>query len=260
MQHSPAYTFRFAATISVVASIIVATLSVALKDRQEHNRLLDVQKKVIDVAGLIRPGEKLSSDEVVDRYNDAIRPVVIDLSSGADAPEIDATAFDQRRASHDPATSTTAPDNNAGLTRLPNHAVVYHVMNGDDVSGLILPIEGSALWGTVYGFIALSSDLRTIQGITFYEHKETPGLGGEIENLGWRALWEGRRAFDDDWIPQIRVIKGPAGSGDHAPFEVDGLAGATITGRGITNLVQFWLGSHGFGPYLERFRTERANG
>ncbi len=235
MQHSPAYTLRFAATISVVASIIVATLSVALKDRQERNRLLDVQRKVIDVSGLVRV-------------------------AGLVAPEIDVTAFDQRRASHDPATSTTAPDNKAGLTRLPDNAIVYHVMSGDDVSGLILPIEGSGMWGTVYGFIALSSDLRTIQGITFYEHKETPGLGGEIENPGWRALWEGRRAFDDDWIPQIRVIKGPAGSVDDAPFEVDGLAGATITGRGITNLVQFWLGPQGFGPYLERFRTERANG
>ena len=109
----------------------------------------------------------------------------------------------------------------------------------------------------MYGFVALSADLVLIEGLTFYEHGETAGLGGEIDNPPWQALWRDRRAFDDDWVPRVEVIKGAAGPPDQDPYEVDGLAGATITGRGVTNTLHFWLGPDGFGPYLERYRFMR---
>ena len=114
-----------------------------------------------------------------------------------------------------------------------------------------LPIEGKGLWSTLYGFLVLGSDGATIRGITFYQHGETPGLGGEIDNLDWKALWDGRQAFDADGRPVIEVVKGKASG----PTEVDGLSGATLTSRGVTNLVRFWLGDNGFGPYLEQFRA-----
>ena len=106
--------------------------------------------------------------------------------------------------------------------------------------------------------MALEGDLRTIRGLTFYEHKETPGLGGEVDNPRWKALWNGRLAFDDALAPVIQVVKGPAGSVADAPHSVDGLSGATITSRGVTTLLQFWLGPEGFGPYLTRLRAERG--
>ena len=110
----------------------------------------------------------------------------------------------------------------------------------------------------MYGFIALSADLETINGITFYEHGETPGLGGEIDNPLWKASWQGRKAFDEQWTPRIEVIKGTAAPADQAPYQVDGLAGATLTARGVSNTVRFWLGDHAFGPYLARYRQERG--
>ena len=112
------------------------------------------------------------------------------------------------------------------------------------------------LWGTLYGFIAFDPDLKTIRGLTFYEHKETPGLGGEVDNPRWKALWPGRQAFDNAAQTRIEVIRGRAGAPDADPYRVDGLAGATMTSRGGTNMLHFWLGEYGFRPYLERLRTQ----
>jgi Na+-transporting NADH:ubiquinone oxidoreductase subunit C len=108
----------------------------------------------------------------------------------------------------------------------------------------------------LYGFVALRADFDTIHGLTFYKHGETPGLGGEVDNPRWRAKWADRKVFDENFDPAIRVIKGPAGPPEEAPFEVDGLSGATITSNGVTYLMQFWLGEDGFGPYLEKLRSE----
>ena len=133
--------------------------------------------------------------------------------------------------------------------------VVFDIVQDGELKGLILPIEGYGLWGFLYGYLALEPDARTIRGITFYEHGETPGLGGEVDNPRWKALWPGRLAFDDRGKPAITVKKGIAGSVEDDPYQVDGLSGATITSRGVTNLVRFWLGDDGFGPYLDNYRS-----
>ena len=116
------------------------------------------------------------------------------------------------------------------------------------------PIFGKGLWGTLYGYLALRSDLETIQGITFYQHKETPGLGGEVDNPSWKAQWEGVKLFDEEGAPAALVFKGPAPSDN--PFAVDGLSGATITSRGVTNLIRYWASEDGYGPYLRKLADE----
>jgi Na+-transporting NADH:ubiquinone oxidoreductase subunit C len=131
-------------------------------------------------------------------------------------------------------------------------------VTGGAVEMLILPIEGKGLWSTLYGFIALAPDATTIEGITFYEHGETPGLGGEIDNPSWKALWPGRRAFNDRGETAIEVIKGQAGPPAEDPYRVDGLSGATLTGRGVSHLVRFWLSEDGFGPFLDQVRESRG--
>ena len=103
----------------------------------------------------------------------------------------------------------------------------------------------------------LDADTKTIRGLTYYQHTETPGLGGEVDNPRWKALWPGRVAFDENWKPDIKVIKGRVGPPSEAPHQVDGLSGATITSRGVTNMLDFWLGENGFGKYLENFRESR---
>ena len=124
---------------------------------------------------------------------------------------------------------------------------------------VILPIEGKGLWSTLYGYLAVGRDGNTIRGITFYQHGETPGLGGEVDNPKWKALWPGRKAYDAEGHAAIGVIKGQAPGAAEAPHKVDGLSGATITSNGVTKLVRFWLGDGGFGKFLAGFRKgERA--
>jgi Na+-transporting NADH:ubiquinone oxidoreductase subunit C len=249
----------FAAAVCGVCSIFVSVSNVALRERYERNKTIDVQTKVLTLAGLIEEGEDLSGDEISTRFAASIRASVIDMATGTDVTGIDADTFDQRAAASDPETSTPAPENKAKVRRLPNNALVFQVSGaGGELESLILPIQGQGLWSTLYGFIALGSDLNTIRGITFYEHGETPGLGGEVDNPRWKALWPGRKAFNPSGAVAIRVKKGRAGSVEDDPHQVDGLSGATITSRGVSNTLQFWLGEDGFGSYLDRVRAEQG--
>lgn len=256
MQGSVGYNLGFAAAVCLVCAVVVSSAAVVLADRQQRNAALDRQRNVLLAAGLANDDEALDAEAVAAR-SAAVVPVVLTLVTGEAAAGVDPVGFDQRAASIDPARSTAAPDNAAGVLRLPTEALVYEMR---DAAGrldlVVLPVEGLGLWGTLYGFLALEGDLRTVRGLTFYEHKETPGLGGEVDNPRWKARWPGRLAFDDDLNPALAVVKGPAGSVDDAPHDVDGLSGATITSRGVTNLVRFWLGPDGFGPYLGRLRRE----
>ena len=179
----------------------------------------------------------------------------VDLETGREIEGGDTDTYDQQKAKKNPATSRAVDSNPARVKRVPDKAVVYKVLDeSGTVETLILPIEGYGLWGTLYGFLAVEADTSTVVGITYYDHKETPGLGGEVENPRWKNLWPGRKIFDDDWQPAIEVIKGNAGPPSEGPYRVDGLSGATITSRGVTNMIEFWLGPEGFGPYLESLR------
>ncbi len=258
MRYSPAETIRFALLVSVVASVLVAGSAVLLADRQEANRLLHRRARVLEVLGLRAPGERLARAEIERRFASSVRPVAVELASGATVTDFEVAAWDPRRAARDPATSRPAPPNAAGVRRLPDHVLVYHLVRNGEIGAVVLPVEGQGLWSTMYGYLALDADLRTVLGITFYEHAETPGLGAEIDAPRWRALWEGRSVFGPDGEPRIEVVKGPAGPPAVAPFQVDGLAGATLTGRGVTNTLRFWLGPDGFGPYLRRYRETRG--
>lgn len=258
MQHSVRYTVMFAAILCVVCSIFVASAAVLLKDKQEANAVLDRQIKVLDVAGLLADGAKPSPAEVDATFKERIKPVVVELKTGQAASGVDPLTFDQLAARNDPARSIEAPKNPAQVQRIPNHGLVYELTQGDVVKGIILPLEGKGLWSTLYGFLALESDARTVRGITFYQHAETPGLGGEVDNPRWKSLWPGRKAFDKNWKPVLAVKKGQAGTPEADPYHVDGLSGATITSRGVTDLLQFWLGENGFGPFLEAYRAEKG--
>lgn len=258
MQHSNGYIIAFAAIICAVCGAFVAASAVSLKPMQERNVVLDRQRNVLSVAGLVEPGESISPTEVASRFDQFVKPRVIDLATGEDNTSVDAVAFDQRKASKDPARSARAPSNSAKVLRLPNQALVYEVIKDGKRESLILPIEGMGLWGFLYGYIALANDTTTIQGITYYQHKETPGLGGEVDNPRWKGLWVGRKAFDSRGNPKIAVKKGMAGPVDQDPYNVDGISGATLTSRGVTNMLRFWLGDEGFGPFIEKHRAERG--
>ncbi len=254
MQGSVGYNLTFAAAVCLVCAVVVSSSAVALGDRQDRNAALYKQENVLLAAGLATDDEALTADEVAARFA-PITQVVVDLASGAVVDDADPAGFDQRAAAIDPTRSRVAPENLARVARLPTVALVYEVWDASDaLEMVVLPVEGLGLWGTLYGFVAIEGDLRTVRGLTFYEHKETPGLGGEVDNPRWKALWPGRLAFDETLTPVIAVVKGRAGSVADDPYSVDGLSGATLTSRGVTNLLRFWLGPEGFGPYLTRLR------
>ena len=145
----------------------------------------------------------------------------------------------------------------ARIQYVPLYMVVYQVIKHNRIDKIILPIYGKGLWSTMYGLIALDRDLMTIKGFTFYEHGETPGLGGEVDNPRWKRIWVNKLAFDDDGNLKIRVIKGKVDPANlDAKFQIDGLSGSTLTTRGVDQMVQFWLGDMGYGPFLKEFREQ----
>lgn len=255
MPRGKLYVLLFALAVCAVCSVLVAGAAVGLKERQQTNQVLDRQKRILAVAGLMEEDRDWTAEQVHQAFEQNIQPKVIELATGDEVDEVDALTFDQRAEARDPRNSAQAPKNPAGVTRLPRRALVYRKAGSGSV---ILPVEGKGLWSTLYGFVALSADLQRIEGLTFYEHGETPGLGGEVENPSWLEKWEGRRPFDAQGKPVIEVIKGAAGPPEKSPTKVDGLSGATITGRGVTQLLRFWLGEQGYGPYLTRLREKGA--
>lgn len=256
---SVAYTFGFAAAVCVVCAVVVSTAAVGLRDRQTVNVELDRKKNVLMAAGLLRQDEAASRAVIEQRFS-SFEVTAIDLRSGREDPAFEASRYDQRRALAGDDTSRAAPPNDALVRRLPNHALVYR-KSGDDgrLQLLVLPVEGMGLWATMYGFLALGPDLKTIRGLTYYEHKETPGLGGEVDNPRWKQLWPGRVAVDEEGSAVIEVVRGRAGSVAEDPHRVDGISGATLTGRGVTEMLRFWLGDDGYGPYLRTLRGRAAD-
>ena len=259
---STKYIIGFAAVVCLVCGIVVAGSAESLKERQEINKQLDQKKKVLGVVSLYSAGEVVTPDEIDKRFADNIQAKLVDFSTGqyVDVSAEELATFDQRKARQDPARSKAAEANKAQVARVPNQALVYLKLTDGKVEKLVLPIEGKGLWSTLYGYIALESDTTTIAGITFYEHGETPGLGGEVDNPSWQQKWLERKAFDSEWAPKIDVIKGQAKSAAEDPYKVDGLSGATITGRGVGYLVRFWLDDERFGAYLANFRNNSLQG
>lgn len=243
-------TIFIALALCLVCSILVSVSAVVLKPLQRANESLDLKRNLLLAAALV---DKDASKQAVEEAFERVDVRVIDLRTGEFVADVDVTEFNQRRATADPATSEriASEDDVAGVKRRPHFANVYLVKEGDTVTQVILPVSGYGLWSTLYGFLALEPDLRTISGLKFYEHAETAGLGAEVDNPGWLAQWKGKEAFDESGQTVIAVVKGSAGDSN---TQVDGLAGATLTSRGVHNMLQYWLGEQGFGPFLDKYR------
>ena len=198
-------------------------------------------------------------------YTSNIEPRIIDLENGKDFPEekfneiINVEDFDIKDVAADPeyGMEIIPEEDIAGIKRMPKYMSIYLVKLEGTVNKIILPIYGTGLWSTLYGFVAINKDLKTIEGFTFYEHGETPGLGGEVDNPRWKQIWKGKLAYDEDWNVKIEVIKGKVdNSSPKAKYQVDGLSGSTITTRGVDQLVKFWFGDNGYGPFITKLREE----
>jgi len=237
--------------LCLVCSVVVSAAAVVLKPAQEANKTRDLKRNILMAAGLLDPA--LSVEEQFEQ----VEARVVDLDAGVFVDDIDPATFDQREAAKDPEQSRAIPGEQdpAKLVRREHQALVYLVRGAEgDLDKIILPIRGYGLWSTLYGFMALEADGNTIAGLGFYEHGETPGLGGEVDNPRWKAIWPGKQVYQADQVA-IEVLKGAVSAGSaQQQWQVDGLSGATLTTKGVNNLVRYWLGEQGFKPLLDNLR------
>ncbi|MBT6326150.1 MAG: Na(+)-translocating NADH-quinone reductase subunit C [Bdellovibrionales bacterium] len=248
-------TIAVAIGLCLICSILVSTAAVKLRPLQAENKRLDIKKNLLIAADLLK-GEKFTVDEIQKQYK-KVQGSIVELSTGEIKDTFDFENFDARKAAKDSKLNYSIPAKNdlAKIKFRSKYKKVYQIFEEGALTQIVLPVHGKGLWSTLYGFIALSPDGKTIRGIGFYEHAETPGLGGEIDNPKWKALWKGKIAYDSNLEPAIKIIKGNVSSSTpDRQHKVDGLSGATITARGVQSLVNYWLGKDGFGPYLDKVR------
>lgn len=240
-----------ALALCVVCSLVVSTAAVSLKPAQEANKSLDRKRNILAAAGLLVEGES------VDKQFEQVTTRVVDLRTGKYTDAVDPASYQQKAAAKEPSMSEKLPkqEDVAGIGRLEHYSLVYLVEKDGKLDKVILPVRGYGLWSTLYGFLALESDADTVAGLGFYEHGETPGLGGEVDNPRWKALWPGKHIYKDGEAA-IELVKGTVdASTPDAEYKVDGLAGASLTSKGVTHLMQFWLGEMGFKPYLQNLKA-----
>jgi len=264
-------TIAIAVSLCLVCAVLVSFAAVALKPLQVNNKAADMKKNILDVAGLLEEGANIDA-----AFAEKIEAKIVDLETGDYVENINADEFDQRKAAKDPAQSVAIPkDKDIAHIRIKaKYAKVFLVKEGGAIKSIILPMHGYGLWSTLYGFLSLDPDGQTVQSINFYDQAETPGLGGEVVNPNWRALWKGKKVYAesdqpsmekgliteaDIGEPALSLIKGVVdNTRPGAQYQVDGLAGATLTSNGVTNLVRYWMSNEGFAPYLKKVRTVRG--
>lgn len=241
--------------LSLVCSVLVASAAVLLKPMQQRNVELARKARILEVAGLMEPGRS------IEELFGGVQARLVDLDAGQFSDEFDPATYDQQIAARDPALSTALPpwEDIAGIQRRARYAPVYLVESEEEIEQIILPVHGYGLWSTMYGFLALSGDTQEVLGLIFYQHAETPGLGGEIENPRWLDRWEGKKIYGPDGEVRLQVVRGSVDAGsESADWSVDGISGATLTAIGVSNMVKFWLGEQGYGPFLAKLREGGA--
>lgn len=249
-KNSKAYTLMIATVICLVGSVLVSATAVSLKPLQAANRTLDRQVNILRVGGLYEPGI-----DVMAVFEARVEPQVIDFTTGEVASHIDPDTFDAAAAARDPnqRVSLSGAEDIAGVGSHAKYGLVYLVRDDNgDIARFVIPVHGYGLWSTMYAFLALEADADTVADIAYYQHAETPGLGGEIENPRWQAQWEGKEIYGDDGSIAFRLVRGGAAADD--PHGVDALSGATLTSNGVTNTVRYWLSESAYRPYLEKMR------
>ena len=234
-RNSNQYTFMFALIVCVVCSFALSLVSEGLREKKELNVALDIKKNILKAVDLNTPlPEKVTVQEILDVYEQKIEEMVIN-AEGEVVGEV----------------SIEDAQKNEALYPL------YAYKEDDEIIAYCFPIIGKGLWSTLYGYFALEPDAITVRGITFYKHGETPGLGAEIEQDWFQDNYKGKKIWDikNNLLSTTKVIKGKVVdkvSDEEAPFYVDGISGATMTSKGVTEMVDKWL--RVYEPFFKEIR------
>ncbi len=231
----------------IACAVVVSFTAVSVRFEQNLNKENEKKEKILADAGI-------STNSVKEEF-EKIKTLYVDFQSNELVSVED--SYDHIKASMSLEGSSLVPkeDDIAILKRRENIAPLYVWYDSENkIQKVVLPIRGYGLWGTLYGYLSLDSDLNTIKGIEYYDHKETPGLGGEVDNPAWKSDWNGKKVYSDEGNVMLYVTKGPSTN----DYEIDGISGATLTSNGVTNMIKYWLGSDGFGPILQKLRREGA--
>jgi len=230
--NKPSNPFIFAFILTLIVSVLLSLTSELLGDKIEKNIDVDKKKNIIKVINLYKKG--MSSDEIMEIYQSSINEVIID-SNGNEREDL---SIEDLSAEEDKVIGA--------FTYTYNNELFYPLYKSKD--GIVIPISGKGLWSTLYGYFALEMDMKTVKGITFYKHGETPGLGAEVEKKWFQNNFIGKKIFDENSnLVSITVYKGSSGDDIHG---VDGISGATVTSNGVTNFLKSILNN--YKPYFER--------
>jgi len=229
-------------SLCLVCSIIVSSAAVFLKEKQVKNALLDKKKNVLFAAHLLK------ADTDIEAVFANIERKFVNLDSGKFVEVENPQSFNQRKAAKSAVSSVAIEKDLARIGRRSKVVPIYLVKNNSRVETIILPIHGKGLYSTLYGFVALESDKQTVVGLKFYEQGETPGLGGEVDNPKWLALWSGKKLLNAKGQPALTLVK----TIPKNEYEIDALSGASMTTRGVQMMLDYWLSEQGFGVFLSR--------
>lgn len=250
-KEATSFILKIAIILSLVCATLVSIAAVKLKPIQDANAAKEKRINILSAAGIYKEGSDIEA-----LFKDNIVTNTIELKTGQTTDAIDAGTFNAAKAAKDPEMGMPLAEDPAKIGGIEKYAVVYQLKKGNAVEKVILPVRGYGLWGTMYGFLAMGSDGKTIEGLTFYDQKETPGLGAEILNPQWQKLWVGKKPYGSDGVSSIKLVKNVSNDASVASRQVDSLAGATLTSRGVQNMINFWLGEQGYGPYLKQLATQ----
>ena len=245
-------------SLCLVCSIIISSTAVGLRDQQKNLKQKDQQAKILSSAGL------LTNQKNMEELFSAIEERVVNLDTGKYVDSLDPNSFDGKKFesedySKDPLTSVklSSDIDISSLKRRENFIKIYLYKENNNIKAVILPVRGLGLWGTLYGYLAIEPDLNTIIGLEYFSHKETPGLGAEVDNPRWKSKWRGKKIRSSSGEFKIKVIKGLVNpASPEKKHQVDGLSGATITSRGVSNMLAFWLGELGYAKFLNKLKEE----
>jgi Na+-transporting NADH:ubiquinone oxidoreductase subunit C len=228
--------YFFIITVSFICSMLLSLASEGLKDKKNLNIELDKKKNILQSIGIETVG--LSSEMIISKFNFNIKEQVINIDGMIvnDILHKDLEKNINRR---------------SGDTEYYNENNKYFpLFISETMNSIILPISGKGLWSSLFGYVAINSkNYSTVNGITFYAHGETPGLGAEISKDWFKSNFVGKEIYDGGTLVSVRVAK--AGMANKSSsYEVDGISGATITSNGVEELLKRDLKK--YEPYFNR--------